>query len=218
MQRILAGILFMTTFMAGAVSASPLQQIKGGLTTMELSDDMVAALADSQLDRIKPAGIRPDEHLMRFGVSSGVLNRDTLVGEISHKGGFVLSCPALGTDTVLEVQNFVVDLLGETPVVTGVVNVDDVVLGRLPLFIPGGDEFEVEQVGGYIKLRKADLTLTEDAAALLLDTCAIDFGTEAIVARTWTKAQLRDDSKGKGKDKDKDDDEEDEDEDEVEED
>jgi len=206
MRRFLASVLFVTAFMAGAVSASPLQQIKGGVTTLEVSDAMAEALADSQLDRIKPAGMRPGEQLMRFGVSSGVLDPDTLVGEISHKGGIALSCPALGTDTVLEMQNFVVDLLGETPVVTGVVNVDDEVLGRLPLFIPGGDEFEVLQVGGFIKLRKADLTLTEEAAALLLDTCAIDFGTEAIVGRTWTKAQLRDDSPGKGNGKNKDDD------------
>jgi len=210
MRRFLTSVLFVTTFMAGAVSASPLQQIKGGVTTVELSEAMTEALADSQLDRIKPAGIRPGEQLMRFGVSSGVLDPDTLVGEISHKGGVALSCPALGTDTVLEMQNFVVDLLGEAPVVTGVVNVDDVVLGRLPLFIPGGDEFEVEEVGGFLKLRKADLTLTEDAAALLLDTCAIDFGTEEVVGRTWTKVQLRDDSPGKGKGKDKDGDDEEE--------
>jgi len=210
MRRFLTSVLFVTTFMAGAVSASPLQQIKGGVTTVELSEAMTEALADSQLDRIKPAGIRPGEQLMRFGVSSGVLDPDTLVGEISHKGGVALSCPALGTDTVLEMQNFVVDLLGEAPVVTGVVNVDDVVLGRLPLFIPGGEEFEVEEVGGFLKLRKADLTLTEDAAALLLDTCAIDFGTEEVVGRTWTKVQLRDDSPGKGKGKDKDGDDEEE--------
>lgn len=212
MRLFLASLMVLFSAAAQLASASSLLQVKEGVTTVELSEAMIDALADCELDRIKPAGIKPEEELMRFSVTGGVIDADPLAGEIVHNGGFILSCPALGGDTVIEVQNLAVDLLGEAaPVVTGVVNVDDEVLGRLPLFIPGGDEFEVLREGGHIKLRKADLTLTEEAAILLSETfgIAVEGG---LVGRSWTKADLREADKGKNKDDDDGDDEEDEDE------
>lgn len=202
----------------GLANASPLWQVKGGQTTIQVDEAMVEYLADIEIERIKPGNYKASDGRLRFSIASGAVDTEVPVGEIYHRGGVSLSNPALGESPVVSLQNLAIDMLGETPVITGIVTVtggeEPEVRGRLPLFNVGGElEMLVEGNGQLIRLNGAELTLTAEAAAQLAELGLGALEAETVVAHASSKVQLRKpDTGGKPDDKGKpgEDDEEDE--------
>jgi hypothetical protein len=210
--------------LAGAAFASPLLQVKNGKTTIEFNDAFAGALGDCEVTRIKQGNLKPDGSRLRLPVSGGALDPDAVVGEVQHGGGVSVHCPFLGDGPVVALQNFTIDLLGDAPVITGLVTVstgsEPVQRGRLPLFALGGEGLTIDVKGKArkVEVSGAELSLTDATSALLAELgIVVDAGTaigEAESRFTLRKA----DKAGDDDDDDDDDDEDDEDEDDEDED
>ncbi|MEH6608564.1 MAG: hypothetical protein V7696_04275 [Halioglobus sp.] len=222
MKNLLTCFIAAASIMAGAVTAGPVVQIKGGMTTIILDSGLMLWLDLCEVERIKPAVHRPDGSRWGFMVSGGVIDIDLYAGELEHRGGVSISCGADPERTV-SIQNLRVEYIAELPVITGVVVVDDEPLIRQPLFTPSGNEIETSvSNGGVIRLSGVDLELTDYAASLLnslLGSAYIagDPIGEAISRIKVLPSAIRGNGKDKIKDKDDDDDELEEDDDEEDE-
>ena len=225
MKNLLTCFIAAASIMAGAVTAGPVVQIKGGMTTIILDSGLMLWLDLCEVERIKPAVHRPDGSRWRFMVSGGVIDAGSYAGELEHRGGLSISCGAEPARTV-SIQNLRVENTTELPVITGVVVVDDEPLMRHPLFTPSGNEIETSvSNGGVIRLSGVNLALTEYATGLLTSLFGNGFVYtpgdsigEAVsrikVLPSATRGNGKDKIKDKGTDGDDDELDEDEDEDE----
>jgi hypothetical protein len=211
--------------------AAPTAQIQGGQTSLVLSEDSLQALVSCQVDRIKPAVVKPGGDRLRFSIGSGALDLDSTLGEIEHRGGVLLQCD--GGANVVGLQNFRIDhQLAETDTdpagvselrVTGLVSVNGSLTERIPVFTPLDENVDISVNGNVLRIRDVSLGFTEEVIALLLEQLGLSVPADVTIARSYTRLVLRpgqadsgaDGEKGnnglaKGKDKDKsqDDDEE----------
>jgi hypothetical protein len=99
-----------------------------------------------------------------FPITAGAVDLGTLKAEIDHAGGLSLT----GGGTTVELSAFVIDLAGTRPVLTGLVTVNDGLLGRVPLF-----ELALPASGGvsgnddFLKVNDVAVTLSQEAATAL---------------------------------------------------
>ena len=191
MKKISGAILIICCLISGGIQASTLLQVKNGKSIVRLTEEFKEVLRDCKLDRIKQTVIRGNGSL-DFKIVGGVLDPNEVIGEVSHNGGIILSCESTGIDSVISVQNLTLELLGESPVITAVVTVDDTVEGRLPFLIPGVDQLKVQRSkgGGFIKLLNAGLTLHPEAISLLMDVFGISVAEDVYVGRSWSRINL----------------------------
>lgn len=169
----IVAMVFMLTLVSQAQSA-PTVRLFGGLTSLELSEDLVAALGTLNLtpDVIEPGALR--EGFARFPISGGGIDQASLAGDIFHVGGLAFTS---ADGTTVEVFNFVIDTLSEQPVLTGLVAVNDDLVGRIPLFNLSLANVQVEEPRFGLTLQGAAVSLTADAANALNAA----FGVEAFV-------------------------------------
>ncbi len=149
------------------VDAAPTVNTLGGDTRVVLSHELMGALSSLGVgvSPTYPARLRNGE--ARFPIPTGELDLGTLKGEVVHNGGLSLRAGA----TTVDLSSYVIDTTGATPVLTGLVKVNDSVLGRLELFdltlqsapVVRGLHARV----GSVQLADVQLTLTDDAAAAL---------------------------------------------------
>ena len=114
----------------GLAFAGPLLQIQGGFTTIYLSDDMLTALTDCRLERVMPSVVMPDQRRVKMRVVGGALDSDSLGGEAAHNGGITIVCWGMGTESVVTMQNFLLDSLQETPEITALVQPNGILAGE----------------------------------------------------------------------------------------
>lgn len=150
-----------------SASAAPTVNTLGGDTRVQLSADLVGALASLGVSvrASYPARLRGTQ--ASFPIPGGELDLGTLKGEVDHAGGLTLR--AGGTEVNL--SSYTIDTTGAAPVLTGLVKVNDSVFARLPLF-------DIALVGppvvrgrharaGSVQLDDVQLTLNADAAEAL---------------------------------------------------
>ena len=174
----------------GIAFAGPLLQVKGGNTTIYLSDDMLTALTDCRLERVKPSVLLPDQRRIKMRIVGGALDADNLGGEAAHNGGITIVCWGMGTESVVTMQNFLLDSLQETPEITALVAVDGGETERIPVLLPSGDiDVDVNGGGNQIRIKKVQLNFTEEAAAILDDLFILP--DDNLLGSAWSRIQLR---------------------------
>ena len=210
-NRLLGIFIIVSSLVSGGVYASTLLQVKNGQTVVRLSDMLPDAFDDCDLVRIKPAVIRGNGTLA-FRVVGGALDPNDMVGEVDHSGGVRFECGPMEDESSVSIENLTLDLLngdpgsgeGEPenlegdpesgdPAITAIVTANGTVVGRVPFFIPGGDQLRVEtSKGGWVKILNADLVLHPTAIKILNDALELSLpDDEPIkVARTWSRINL----------------------------
>jgi hypothetical protein len=160
-------ILGLTLVLATSAVQAQTKTIGFGRTSVALSSGFVSALHTLGLT---PGVVRPsdlEDGKVAFPVTGGVIDLQTARGEISHSGGLTLTA---GSTEVL-LQSFTIDTTGSSPVLTGLVVVDDKLVGRLPLFnlqLPAGLSLPLKpSAEGVLRLKGVGVTLTSTAAAAL---------------------------------------------------
>lgn len=154
-------------FAATIASAQNTETIEAGHTIVTLSSDFISALGT--LD-VAPGTVKPThwhDGVVSFPITSGAIDLDTAAGQMLHSGGLTLS--ANGDQTKVTLQSFIITTSG-TPVITGLVSVNEKLIGRMPLFhlaLPAGVTVPLAPVGGRIILKGVALSLEGGAATTL---------------------------------------------------
>lgn len=168
-----ASILTLT--LVSQTQAAPTVRPFGGVTSVQLSEDLLGALSDLNLT---PGTIEPgalSEGVARFPISGGGLDQATLRGDIFHVGGLSLSN---ASGTLVQLLNFIIDTSDAQAVITGLVTVNGDLVDRIPLFNLNLTNAQVEGSLFSLTVRDATLLLTPDAA----DALNAVFEVEAFVA------------------------------------
>lgn len=169
---LVAMVLTLTSF--NHAQAAPTIRLFGGLTSVALSEDLVGALGTLNLTpgAIEPGALR--EGIARFPLSGGGIDQASLAGDIFHVGGLSLTSV---DGTTVELFNFMIDTLGEQPVLTGLVTVNDDLVGRIPLFNLNLANAQVDGSLFGLTIQGVAASLTVEAANALNAA----FGVEAFV-------------------------------------
>jgi hypothetical protein len=165
----------LTLSLVSQTQAAPTVRPFGGVTSVQLSEDLLVALGDLN---ITPGTIEPgalSEGVARFPISGGGLDQATLRGDIFHLGGLSLSD---ASGTLVQLLNFIIDTSDEQAVITGLVTVNGDLVDRIPLFNLNLTSAQVERSLFSLTVRDATLLLAPDAA----DALNAVFEVEAFVA------------------------------------
>jgi hypothetical protein len=162
--------------------------IEAGRTTVTLAASFVSALGSLG---VTPGTVRPTElkdGRVNFPITGGAFDLDTALGQVVHSGGLTLTAG----NTEVRIQSFIIDTTGSTPVITGLVVVDNKLVGRIPLFnlsLPNGITLPIKPKYGVFKIEGIGVTLTATAAGALNTvfhvtalTSGFDIGTASVVA------------------------------------
>ena len=242
MKGILSGIAVLISLASILAIAAPTVQIKGGRTSIGLSGEMLDTLvsAGCELERVKPASVKPGGDRVRFPVGGGALDLEALLGEVEHRGGLTLSCPdALDPNDirVVTLENLRIEALdpnnvqdpNDVTVVTALASVENDIFDRIELLLPGESGIEVSGNGGMLRLRGTGLTFAPEALDFLGNYLGVELSPELVVGDAASQVNVRTEkpaaadkpgngsskgkAKGKDKDKNKDDDDDDDDDD-----
>jgi hypothetical protein len=158
------------TLAAAAVTqttAAPTEATRGGATSVRLSADFVNALGSLKVTPapIAPGRLKADRRgvVASFPITAGAVDLGTVKAEISHAGGLSLTAGS----TSVDLSSFVIDLAGNRPVLTGLVTVNDSLLGRVPLFDLALTSRSVSGNDDFLKVGDVAITLSQEAAAAL---------------------------------------------------
>jgi hypothetical protein len=165
--------------LATSFASAATKTIEFGETTVTLDPGFVSALQSLNLnvDVISPSRANLSQGVVSFPAVAGAVDLVTAKGEIIHSGGLILSA---GTTTV-RLQSFTIDTTGASGglVLTGLVTVNDTLVGRLPLFnlqLPPGFTTPLQASNGFLTLNGVVLNLNATAAGALNST----FNTNAL--------------------------------------
>lgn len=158
-----------------------------GATDVTLSSTFTGALAslDVKVGQVNPTMV--SGATATFPITGGVIDLDTAVGNLVHSGGLTFE----GGSTKVRLQSFIIDTTG-SPMITGIVVVNNKVVGRLPLFdltLPAGFALPLKTHGNTLALKDVKVTLDAKAAAALNSvysvsafTAGFDIGTASVTA------------------------------------
>jgi hypothetical protein len=157
----------MLAFTNVSAIAAPTEATSGGATSVLLAPSFLSALTSLG---VAPGPIEPGRIASRkagviaaFPITAGEIDLGTVKGEIDHAGGLSLTAGA----TKVELTTFVIDLTGTAPVLTGLVIVNDNLVGRLPLFDLSLTASKVSAKERQLKVNNVVVTLTDEAAQAL---------------------------------------------------
>jgi len=147
--------------------AAPTDPTDGGATTVELAPSFLAALTSLHVTpaAVFPGHIYSDKEgvFARFPITTGEIDLGTVKAEVDHSGGLSLTAGS----TVVKLTDFIIDLTGTTPVLTGLVIVDGSLLTRLPLFNLSLAHATVSAKDERVVVGDVAVTLTAGAASAL---------------------------------------------------
>ncbi|NJK52291.1 MAG: hypothetical protein HC936_04715 [Leptolyngbyaceae cyanobacterium SU_3_3] len=146
-------------------SAAPTEPLTGGRTSVQLSADFVNALVSLQVAPGVVGRGTLDKGVASFPISGGAIDLGTVKAEIIHRGGLSLKAG----NTTVELTDFIISTLGEKPVLTGLVTVNDSLAFRAPLFNLGitGVTPPLAPKDDRLVLSGVEVTLTAEAAGAL---------------------------------------------------
>lgn len=165
---------------SGAAQSAPTVSTLAGDTRVELSPTFISALDSLGVSPSisRPARLRGDTAV--FPIPTGEIDLGTLKGEIAHNGGINLKAG----DLVVNLSSFVIDTTGDAPVLTGIVKINDSIVGRLHLFdlaLTSGPDVTKRKVFGSLRLQDVSVTLSAEAAAALNDVFGVTAFTQGIL-------------------------------------
>ncbi|KAM3091352.1 hypothetical protein ACKFKG_16815 [Phormidesmis sp. 146-35] len=161
----IAGVVSLMAALSAPVMAAPTEPLTGGRTSVQLSSTFVDALVSLQVaPGVVGRGTLVDG-VVSFPISGGAIDLGTVKAEIIHRGGLSLKAG----DTTVELTDFIITTLGEKPVLTGLVTVNDGLAFRAPLFdlAISGVTPPLTPSNDRIVLDKVGVTLTAEAAGAL---------------------------------------------------
>lgn len=142
--------------------------VASGRTSVTLSTEFLGALTSLQ---VRPGVIgqgRLVGTVASFPITQGSVDATNARGEIFHTGGLSLEA---GTATRVQLLNFTIETTHNIPVLTGLVVVNNAVVGRLPLFslrLPANLALPLAPRGGaVVDLNGVGVQLGRDAAEAL---------------------------------------------------
>ena len=168
-KHLLTAALGLALF-AGVAQAAPTADFSRGITVVQPDAGFLAA-ADSLGVEVAPIKGRN----LRFPIIAGSLDLATAGGEILHNNGITLT--AGGTE--VQLRNFAIDTAAaDGPVLTGLVVVNESVVGRIPLFdltlpavsLPLEPRFRI----GFLAIPGVQLNLTAAAGDALDEIFGVD--------------------------------------------
>jgi hypothetical protein len=175
-----AALVMASCLVASAAYGQKTKTVEGGVTSVKLSSTFTGALESLNVTAGTVAPTRIFDGTATFPITGGAIDLDTAAGNIVHSGGLTLE--AGGTEVRL--QSFIIDTTSTTsgaPVLTGLVVVNNKLVGRLPLFnivLPSGFSTPIQAEGGFIlQLKDVGLTLTSTAAGALNSVYGLPAGT-----------------------------------------
>jgi hypothetical protein len=168
---LVAAVVIVTTSVAfGQMSKAAVFGATNVQLTTQSKDDLKAL--GLHANAILPSGSSATG--LRFPVVAGAIDLDTGKGEIIHSGGIALENEIWpqSSETNVRLQSFTIDTANTAhPVLTGLVIVNNQLLGGLPRFnlvLPSELTLPLKTVNGYVlRLNDVGLTLTSTAASAL---------------------------------------------------
>lgn len=174
------GLLIASCSLALPAFAQKTKTVEAGLTSVKLSDTFTDALASLSVNAGTVSPTRLCDGTASFPITGGAIDLETAAGNIIHSGGLTLEAG----DTEVRLQSFIIDTTSTTPgapVLTGIVVVNNKLIGRLPLFnvvLPSDFSLPLHAEGGFVlQLKDVGLTLTSTAAAALNSVFGLKPGT-----------------------------------------
>jgi hypothetical protein len=158
--------------LAGTASAAPSLQFVAGDTYVRLSDDLLGALTSLN---VTPAPVLPGRleavgngARLVFPIPTGELDAEGPKLEVLHSGGFTLSAG----DVRVALTSFIIENLGDSLRITGILKVNDTIVARAPLFNLALTQAPVltPTAGGQVTvvaIKGVQVTLTAEAADAL---------------------------------------------------
>jgi hypothetical protein len=180
--------------------------LKGGGTTVSVDAGAAAALASLGISLAPTGDAEAGAAGVTFPITKGELDKQTLAGQIRHKGGLELSKGA----TTVGLKRFFINI-DAAPDLTGRVSVNGSKVGRVELFSLDLTNLAVERKGKYLRLSGVGLKLTQGAADALngaFGTTAFTkdllFGTAVVETRafSWGWGDWDDDDDDRHRDRD----------------
>jgi hypothetical protein len=175
-QNLLKKAACALTIAVAAVSVqAQTDQVQSGRTSVTFSEQFGATLVQFGLgaSSIGPSQLQTGIGAGTFPISAGAIDLSTARGEFDHSGGFSLSRES----TQVRLVNFVIDTTS-TPVLTGLVIVNDKLVGRITLFdlqLPSGVALPLKPTAdGVVSLQGVGLTLDNAAATALNGAFAVN--------------------------------------------
>jgi hypothetical protein len=171
---------------AAPTFSAPTEDTRGGATSVRLAPGFVDALTSL---KVSPAAIAPGRLFTRykaviasFPITTGAVDLGEITAEIDHAGGLSLTAGK----TRVELTSFIIDLTGGKSELTGLVTINDTLVGRVPLFdltlgrgaVGGNDDF--------LKVDNVSVTLTQTAADALNKAFGITALTRGTTVGTAT--------------------------------
>jgi hypothetical protein len=179
---------------APALSA-PTEVTRGGATSVRLAPSFVEALTAL---KVSPAAISPGRLGTRhksviasFPITTGAVDLGEVKAEIDHAGGLSLTA---GT-TRVELSSFIIDLTGGKPELSGLVTINDSLVGRVPLFDLTLGRGAVGGNDDVLKVDNVSVTLTQTAADALNKAFGITALTPGLTIGTASVRAFLDDER-----------------------
>lgn len=184
----IAGVaLALSLGIAAPAHAAPSVQLTYGVTQVALSSDFVGALGSLGVtpDNILPGSLYVTSRGARaaFPIPTGELDANGPKLEILHSGGLTLTAG----DTRVALSSFIIENLGGALQLTGVVKVNNDIIGRIPLFnvaLTAAPELTTSRSGKLpgrstkLSVEGANVTLTATAASALNGVFGVSAFTE----------------------------------------
>lgn len=152
---------------ASAVAA-PTVNTFNGETRVELSETFLGALGSLGVAASPSFPAKLQRAEARFPIPTGEIDLASARGEIVHSGGLNLQAGGL----TVNLSSFVIDTTGDSPVLTGLVKVNDSLIARIELFdLQLAVAPDVTRTGrvGRLVIEDVAVTLSAEAAAALND-------------------------------------------------
>jgi hypothetical protein len=151
-----------------SVSAAPSADFFDGKTSVVLSRDFTNALMTLQIRPGTIGASRLKRGVAIFPITSGAADLDPLKIEVNHRGGLSLAT----SKTIVQLTDYAITNLGGKLILTGLVKINDSLVGRLPLFDLTLTRNQVTQTVGElskIEVAGVNVTLTKTSATALND-------------------------------------------------
>jgi hypothetical protein len=202
MRNIFAGAALLALSVSHIAFAAPTIDVTKGNTKVQLASGFVSALGTLGVVPSADSNARLMGATITFPAVAGSVDAANAKGEIIHQGNLILTAG----DTVVSLGSFIIDTTGAAPLLTGLVQANDAVVGRLPLFtvtLPALTlplQAEAQNMQNVVTLTHARLALTSEAAGALNDVfglsggnalaAGVDIGTATVTIRENSRIMM----------------------------
>jgi hypothetical protein len=179
-------IFILTLFLLLApiiVFAESASLLKSGKTSISFSTEFTRLLSDSGVQLIIVAPGKLQNGTASFIVSGGVIDVEAAKGEISHLGSIQLDSGANRVEIVSLMISQAVEGANITGMLTGVVIINDRLIGRVPLFKMEIGSIEA-RASGRITIPNVRVSLSSEGASALNRAFNTDNFTEGSAVGT----------------------------------